>query len=501
MSETIQKIRPPSEVLEDMPFQAVPPMADEKYQRLAADIKERGVIQPIITDEEGEILDGHHRAAIAEQVDLDESRKPTYVTLGDLEDDREKLARAIKTNLLGRDIDQGVKSEAVQQYIETTWPTDDETGALVKIEEQGEVADELGVSQPLVSQVCDRISRNIVTHDRIRARDYYRDNPNASYREVAREIGRGDDNQTVTEWLKEDFDEGDDEDEDDDTEQPALNLFSKDKDEAEKAQDVAQEADEDDFAAEQAERAATKETTVDDAESEYKFQKQRREREQEREAHREQRRQEYREAISDDDAVEIREGDFAEVLPEYESGTVDHIITDPPYDEDALAAWESLGEEAARVLPDDGFLVAYSGKAHLPEIYDILSAHLDYYWQFMVHHQGAGAKIFSRTLRTNYKPVLVFTPSDGGLPEREDFVSDVIEGGGREKDDHDWQQAEAEAAALIEAFTEPNDRVADPMAGSGTIGVVCQRLNRRCVLVDKDEDAIDSIYRRCVDES
>lgn len=219
----------------------------------------------------------------------------------------------------------------------------------------------------------------------------------------------------------------------------------------------------------------------------------------EKEQRREQLREEFR--TSGDDAIEIHEGDFTDVLSDYDPGSVDHIITDPPYDEDALAAWESLGEEAARVLPDDGFLAAYSGKAHLPEIYDILSAHLDYYWQFMVHHQGAGAKIFSRTLRTNYKPVLVFTPSDSGLPGREDFVSDVIEGGGREKDDHDWQQAESEAADLIEAFTEPNDRVVDPMAGSGTIGVVCQRLNRQCVLVDKDEDAIDSIYRRCVDES
>lgn len=498
MSEAAEKLLPPTEVLEDMPYQAVPPMADEKYQRLAEDIKERGVIQPIITDEEDNILDGHHRAAIAEQLDLDDSRKPTYVVLGDLEDDRSKLARAIKTNLLGRDIDQGVKSEAVKQYIETTWPTDDETGALVRTETNVEVGDALGVSEALVRGVCKNRNGAIITHARVEARDYYREHPDASYREVARHVDAS--NKTVTEWLKEDFDEGDDEDEDDESEQPALNLFSRDEDEAEKAQDLAQQSEEDDEASEQAERVANKEATVNQAEDEFEFRKGRQEQERQKEERREQCRQEFREA-TEGDTIEVMEGDFTEVLSEFESGSIDHIVTDPPYDEDALDAWNALGREAARILPDDGFLVAYSGKAHLPEIYDTLSDHLDYYWQFIVHHQGAGAKIFSRTLRTNYKPVLVFTPSDGGLPDREDFVPDVIEGGGREKDDHDWQQAESEAATLIEAFTEPNDRILDPMAGSGTTGVVCQRLDRRCVLIDKDPDAIKAIYRRCADES
>jgi len=32
--------------------------------------------------------------------------------------------------------------------------------------------------------------------------------------------------------------------------------------------------------------------------------------------------------------------------------------------------------------------------------------------------------------------------------------------------------------------------VCDPMCGSGTIGVACLRLQRRAVLVEKDEDTI-----------
>jgi len=146
------------------------------------------------------------------------------------------------------------------------------------------------------------------------------------------------------------------------------------------------------------------------------------------------------------------------------------------------------------VLPEGGFLVAYSGKAHLPAIYDALSDHLNYYWQGIVRHNGPGAKIFSRKLRTGYKPVLVYQKGD--LAPQEEFVSDVIEGTGREKDDHDWQQAEGEAAELLERFTNTNDRVVDPMCGSGTVGVACQRLQRRCVLIDRDEDAITTARRK-----
>jgi DNA modification methylase len=197
------------------------------------------------------------------------------------------------------------------------------------------------------------------------------------------------------------------------------------------------------------------------------------------------------------ESVEVRTGDFRSVLDQESAESIDHIITDPPYDEDALELWAPLGEHAARVLKPGGFLVAYSGKAHLPAVHDALSSHLNYHWQAVVRHAGAGAKIFSRKLRTNYKPVLIYTKGDADL--QDDFISDVIEGGGREKDDHDWQQAESEAAKLIESFTEVNDRICDPMCGSGTIAVAADRLDRRCLLIDEDSSAIDTVRERVME--
>jgi 16S rRNA G966 N2-methylase RsmD len=220
------------------------------------------------------------------------------------------------------------------------------------------------------------------------------------------------------------------------------------------------------------------------------------EREVEEQQEKEQRETEREQSFeSADSVVETFHGDFRDILRDY-NGDIDHIVTDPPYDEDAIELWEGLGAVASDILPEGGFVVAYSGKAHLPAVHDALSEHLNYYWQGIVRHRGPGAKIFSRKLRTGYKPVLIY--QQGDLDAQEEFVSDVIEGAGREKDDHDWQQAEGEAAELLERFTAVDDRVCDPMCGSGTVGVACQRLQRRAVLIDRDADAIETARTKVI---
>jgi hypothetical protein len=42
-------------------WQLLPPLSDEEYRALKADIAARGVMVPIERDEEGNVVDGHHR--------------------------------------------------------------------------------------------------------------------------------------------------------------------------------------------------------------------------------------------------------------------------------------------------------------------------------------------------------------------------------------------------------------------------------------------------------
>lgn len=48
-------------------------------------------------------------------------------------------------------------------------------------------------------------------------------------------------------------------------------------------------------------------------------------------------------------------------------------------------------------------------------------------------------------------------------------------------------------ARFTQTFTEPNDLIANPMVSSGTTGVAATRLNRRCLLSNRDVKAIESI--------
>ena len=53
------------------PFQIMPAMTLAQYHELKEDIRQKGVLQAIELDEEGRIIDGHHRfKAFQELIDL-----------------------------------------------------------------------------------------------------------------------------------------------------------------------------------------------------------------------------------------------------------------------------------------------------------------------------------------------------------------------------------------------------------------------------------------------
>jgi DNA modification methylase len=49
---------------------------------------------------------------------------------------------------------------------------------------------------------------------------------------------------------------------------------------------------------------------------------------------------------------------------------------------------------------------------------------------------------------------------------------------------------------FVLSFTDENDLVLDPFAGSGTVGLVCKKLNRKYVLIDNKKEYVDLIKKR-----
>jgi hypothetical protein len=175
----------------------------------------------------------------------------------------------------------------------------------------------------------------------------------------------------------------------------------------------------------------------------------------------------------------------------------DLIITDPPYPAEYVPLFGDLARIAAELLKPSGVLIAYSGQAHLIEGLTALASHLRYWWTLALRHQHAGYVVNGgRRVINRWKPLLLFTRKDGCAPAE---FADLVEGTGREKELHVWQQAAGELGYLLETFTRAGDLVIDPFVGSGTTAVACLQLGRRFIGCDIDAGAVAIARRRVQD--
>ncbi len=75
----------------------------------------------------------------------------------------------------------------------------------------------------------------------------------------------------------------------------------------------------------------------------------------------------------------------------------------------------------------------------------------------------------------------------------------IVSPTGKEKTGYPTQKPMGILRRIIQASSEPGDWVLDFFAGSGTTGAAAQQLNRRFVLVDQNQEAIDVIAKRLGD--
>jgi site-specific DNA-methyltransferase (adenine-specific) len=72
----------------------------------------------------------------------------------------------------------------------------------------------------------------------------------------------------------------------------------------------------------------------------------------------------------------------------------------------------------------------------------------------------------------------------------------IVPTNGREKTGYPTQKPEGIVRRMVTASSRPGGRCLDFFAGSGTLGAVCAKLDRRYVLVDNNPEAIEVMERR-----
>lgn len=82
-------------------YQVMPPLSAEEYQELHDSIKSQGVLEPIHVDEDGVVIDGHHRSKIATELGI-----PCPVITHDDLDEAGKRSLAFTLNLKRRHLNR-----------------------------------------------------------------------------------------------------------------------------------------------------------------------------------------------------------------------------------------------------------------------------------------------------------------------------------------------------------------------------------------------------------
>ena len=190
----------------------------------------------------------------------------------------------------------------------------------------------------------------------------------------------------------------------------------------------------------------------------------------------------------------------ADVLEHIEPGSVDCIVTDPPYPRAFLAVYGDLARTAARVLRPGGSCLVMAGQSYLPEIVAAMTPHLRYHWTVAyLTPGGQSVQLWERKVNTFWKPVLWFVhdPDDAGYPG--EWVGDVARSDANDKRFHHWGQSVSGMADLVRRFSRAGETVFDPFLGGGTTGVAALGLNRLFIGSDSDGAAVKQARGRLLE--
>jgi len=235
--------------------------------------------------------------------------------------------------------------------------------------------------------------------------------------------------------------------------------------------------------------------------------------------------------------MQLIHGDCVEAIATLNSGSVDLVLTDPPYGTtacawDSVIPFEPMWAQVRRVLKRNGAAVLFGQEpfSSLLRASNLTMFKYDWYWRKSRPSGFTNAKlkplkdievisVFSEGMTANGSKVNMpyfpqglkqvdkdwsrpknYIKSDGTTPARDSHQLDrkiTAEGYPRQILDfsnpndevfHPTQKPVALMEYLIRTYTNEGETVLDFTMGSGTTGVACQNTGRRFIGIEKDQD-------------
>ena len=235
-------------------------------------------------------------------------------------------------------------------------------------------------------------------------------------------------------------------------------------------------------------------------------------------------------------SVRLTIGDCREVLRTMADGSVDCVVTDPPYGETSLT-WDRTvsgwANEVQRVLKPSGSMWVFGSIQFFMEMakageFDGWSQAQDLVWE---KHNGSNS-FADRFRRVHEHAVQFYRSTWTGVYKQPLFTSDATARAVRRKTrppqwgdisastylsedggprlmrsvmfcrsehgvaEHPTQKPVAVCLPLIEYSCPPGGTVLDPFAGAGTTGIAAKQLGRNAVLIEINPDYVATAERR-----
>ena len=136
----------------------------------------------------------------------------------------------------------------------------------------------------------------------------------------------------------------------------------------------------------------------------------------------------------------------------------------------------------------------YYGNYYLNVLIREMEKHLRYVWTFCHPYQADGLRtISSHGIEQCWKPIVIFAKGDWKSPRE---IEDMLPDFGREKSRDYWEQSLPLLEHVLDMFSQPDDLILDPLAGTCTIMEACHSKGRRCVACDSNPAAMAHARQR-----
>ena len=221
--------------------------------------------------------------------------------------------------------------------------------------------------------------------------------------------------------------------------------------------------------------------------------------------------------------IDLKQSDCLEVMKTIESGSIDAIITDPPYGTtackwDSVIDFELMWEQLNRIIKPNGAIVLFGSEpfSSALRMSNIKNFKYDWYWKKnrktnflnarkMPMGQIENISVFFNKLGNTYNPVMQKRTSQKAGNKKYGNTKVYGEQNGKYKDNqseyilpshlieintergfHPTQKPVPLMEYLIKTYTNENETVLDFTMGSGTTGVAAKNLNRNFIGIEND---------------